>query len=137
RGAARPQRRPSRQHLQGWRRLFEQPQARLVEARGGEGRLRRRPGPDHRRHPAEVSVTDMPPVATPNPMPVIALLSNPRSTGNLAILPQVRSFVAAHPNIFHYEVESVEEVPEALRTIARMKPVVLAINGGDGTVQAA
>ena len=70
-------------------------------------------------------------------MPIIALLSNPRSTGNLAILPQVRSFVAAHPNIFHYEVEDVSEVPEALRTIARMKPVVLAINGGDGTVQAA
>ena len=70
-------------------------------------------------------------------MPVIALLSNPRSTGNLAILPQVRSFVAAHPNIFHYEVDNIDEVPEALRTIARMKPVVLAINGGDGTVQAA
>jgi len=70
-------------------------------------------------------------------MPVIALLSNPRSTGNLAILPEVRSFVAAHPNIFHYEVENVDEVPEAMRTIARMKPVVLAINGGDGTVQAA
>ncbi|TRW14972.1 diacylglycerol/lipid kinase family protein [Glacieibacterium frigidum] len=69
--------------------------------------------------------------------PCIALLSNPRSTGNLAILPQVRSFVAAHPSIFHYEVESVDDVPEALRTIARMKPVVLAINGGDGTVQAA
>ena len=69
--------------------------------------------------------------------PVIALLSNPRSTGNLAFLPEVRSFVAAHPNIFHYEVEDVSEVPEALRTIARMKPMVLAINGGDGTVQAA
>ena len=68
---------------------------------------------------------------------MIALLSNPRSTGNLAFLPEVRSFVAAHPNIFHYEVEDVSEVPEALRTIARMKPVVLAINGGDGTVQAA
>ena len=73
----------------------------------------------------------------PSPAPVIALLSNPRSTGNLAILPLVRSFVAAHPNIFHYEVDSVDEVPEALRTIARMKPVVLAINGGDGTVQRA
>ena len=82
-------------------------------------------------------MTAVPAIPVPNPMPVIALLSNPRSTGNLAILPQVRSFVAAHPNIFHYEVEDVSEVPEALRTIARMKPVVLAINGGDGTVQAA
>lgn len=69
--------------------------------------------------------------------PVIALLSNPRSTGNLAMLPAVRSFVARHPNIFHYEVDDVAEIPAALRSIARMKPVVLAINGGDGTVQRA
>lgn len=67
--------------------------------------------------------------------PVIALLSNPRSTGNRAALPGVRGFVAAHPNIFHYEVDDVAGIPAALRTIARMKPVVLVINGGDGTVQ--
>lgn len=69
--------------------------------------------------------------------PVIALLSNPRSTGNIALLPAIRAFVAAHPNIFHYEVDGAEQVPEALRTIARLKPVVLALNGGDGTVQRA
>jgi hypothetical protein len=68
---------------------------------------------------------------------VVALLSNPRSTGNRAILPQIRSFVAETPAIFHYEVEHVDEVPEALKTIARVKPAVLVINGGDGTVQAA
>src|SRR3546814_3471291 len=39
--------------------------------------------------------------------------------------------------IFHYEVEEVEQIGEALRTIARVKPKVLVINGGDGTVQAA
>lgn len=70
-------------------------------------------------------------------MALIALLSNPRSTGNRSMLPRVRDFVAAHPNIFHYEVENVSEVPVALRTIARVKPAVLVINGGDGTVQAA
>lgn len=70
-------------------------------------------------------------------MALIALLSNPRSTGNRSMLPRIRDFVAAHPNIFHYEVENVSEVPVALRTIARVKPVVLVINGGDGTVQAA
>lgn len=53
------------------------------------------------------------------------------------MLPRVREFVAAHPNIFHFEVEDVAEVPEALETIARVKPAVLVINGGDGTVQAA
>ena len=69
--------------------------------------------------------------------PRIALLSNPRSTGNLAQLPRIRSFCADHPDIFHYEVEHAHQVGEALRTIARVRPKVLVINGGDGTVQAA
>lgn len=70
-------------------------------------------------------------------MVCIALLSNPRSTGNLAALPRIRSFVAENPDIFHYEVGDISEVPEALAMIARVKPAVLVINGGDGTVQAA
>ncbi len=65
----------------------------------------------------------------------IALLSNPRSTGNRTILPRVRSFCAAHPEIFHYEVEDADQIGTALRTIARVEPRVLVINGGDGTVQ--
>ena len=67
----------------------------------------------------------------------IALLSNPKSTGNVAQLPRVRAYCAEHPDIFHYEVERVEQIGEALRTIARIKPAMLVINGGDGTVQAA
>jgi Diacylglycerol kinase catalytic domain len=70
-------------------------------------------------------------------MACIALLSNPTSTGNRQVLPRIREFVARHPNIFHYEVGDIAEVPEALAMIARVKPVVLVINGGDGTVQAA
>src|SRR5438552_8413286 len=69
--------------------------------------------------------------------PRIALLSNPKSTGNLAQLPRIRAFCAEHPDIFHYEVEHAHQVGEALKTIARVHPKVLAINGGDGTVQAA
>ena len=69
--------------------------------------------------------------------PRIALLSNPKSTGNLAQLPRIRAFCADHPDIFHYEVEHAHQVGEALKSIARVKPKVLAINGGDGTVQAA
>lgn len=68
-------------------------------------------------------------------MALIALLSNPRSTGNRALLPRVRSFCAQHSEIFHYEVESVEQIGEALKTIARVNPRVLVVNGGDGTVQ--
>ena len=68
--------------------------------------------------------------------PRIALISNPRSTGNLAQLPRIRAFCADHPDIFHYEVERADQIGEAMKTIARIHPSVLAINGGDGTVQA-
>ena len=53
------------------------------------------------------------------------------------MLPRVREYCAAHPDIFHYEVEEVEQIGEAIRTIAMVSPRVVAINGGDGTVQAA
>lgn len=66
----------------------------------------------------------------------VALLSNPSSTGNRAFLPRIRSFCACRPDIFHYEVEAVAQIGEALETIARVKPRLLIINGGDGTVQA-
>src|SRR4030095_10297497 len=67
--------------------------------------------------------------------PRIALISNPKSTGNLAQLPKIRAFCAEHPDIFHYEVDAADQIGEAMRTIARIEPAVLAINGGDGTVQ--
>jgi diacylglycerol kinase family enzyme len=76
-----------------------------------------------------------PPCAKPRPR--IALLSNPKSTGNLAQLPRIREFCADHPDVFHYEVEHVSQIGEAMRSIARVRPKVLVINGGDGTVQAA
>src|SRR4028118_1493078 len=66
----------------------------------------------------------------------VALLSNPRSTGNRSLLPRVRSFCAENKDIFHYEVEHGDQIGQALKTIARVKPKVLVINGGDGTVQA-
>jgi hypothetical protein len=67
----------------------------------------------------------------------VALLSNPRSTGNRSLLPRVRSYCAGRPDIFHYEVEHVSQIGDALRSIARVRPKILVINGGDGTVQAA
>ncbi|MBA3730552.1 MAG: acylglycerol kinase family protein [Sphingomonas sp.] len=69
--------------------------------------------------------------------PRIALLSNPKSTGNVAQLPRIRAFCAEHPDIFHYEVERAHQIGEAMATIARVRPKLLIINGGDGTVQAA
>jgi len=70
-------------------------------------------------------------------MVAVALLSNPKSTGNRHMLPRVRSYCANHPDIFHYEVEQVDQIHRALQTIARVNPTVIVINGGDGTVQAA
>lgn len=70
-------------------------------------------------------------------MVCVALLSNPKSTGNRAMLPRVRNYCANHPDIFHYEVEHVDQIGRALQTIARVEPAVIVINGGDGTVQAA
>lgn len=69
--------------------------------------------------------------------PRIALLSNPKSTGNIAQLPRIRAYCADHPDVFHYEVEHASQIGEAMVSIARVRPTVLAINGGDGTVQAA
>jgi len=70
-------------------------------------------------------------------MAKIALLSNPHSTGNRAILPEVRSYCAHNDDVFHYEVDDVDQIAKALSTIAQVDPKVLVINGGDGTVQAA
>lgn len=70
-------------------------------------------------------------------MVCVALLSNPKSTGNRQLLPRVRSYCASHPDIFHYEVESVDQIGRAMRMIAHVKPAVIVINGGDGTVQTA
>ena len=86
-----------------------------------------------------------PPAAEPSPAqcravtsrPRVALLSNPKSTGNLAQLSRIRAYCADHPDIFHYEVEHVDQIGDALTSIARVRPKMLVINGGDGTVQAA
>ncbi|MEO8724088.1 MAG: diacylglycerol kinase family protein [Sphingobium sp.] len=53
------------------------------------------------------------------------------------MLPRVRSYCANNTDIFHYEVESVEQIGRAMQTIARVHPTVIIINGGDGTVQSA
>lgn len=53
------------------------------------------------------------------------------------MLPRIRKFCAQRADIFHYEVEDVSQIGDALQTIARVNPQILVINGGDGTVQAA
>ena len=67
----------------------------------------------------------------------VALLSNPEGPGSLAELPRIRAFCAEHPHVFHYEVEETDQVTEAMRSIARIRPTLLAINGEPDTVKAA
>ena len=69
--------------------------------------------------------------------PRIALLSNPKSTGNLAQQPMIREFCAEHPYLFHYEGEHASQSGEAMKSIARVRPRAVVINGGDCTLQAA
>jgi hypothetical protein len=64
----------------------------------------------------------------------VALLSNPGSQSSLARLPRIRAFCADHPEMFHYEVEDVGQVGEAMKSIARVRPNVVAINGCEGTL---
>ncbi|MCU0728779.1 MAG: acylglycerol kinase family protein, partial [Sphingopyxis sp.] len=70
-------------------------------------------------------------------MAAVALLSNPKSTGNRAQLPRIRAYCCSRSDIFHYEVEHVDQIGAAVAAIALVRPTVIAINGGDGTVQAA
>ena len=67
----------------------------------------------------------------------VALLSNPESPASIAELPRIRAFCAEHPHVFHYEVEEAGQVSEAMRSIARIRPALLAINGGEPTLEAA
>src|SRR6059058_5557369 len=67
----------------------------------------------------------------------VALLSNPVAPGSLAELPRIRAFCARHPHVFHYEVEEAGQVGDAMRSIVRVRPALLAINGGKPTIDAA
>ena len=56
--------------------------------------------------------------AAPRTRARIALLSNPKSTGNLAQLPRIREYCADHPDVFHYEVEHASQIGEAMQATA-------------------
>lgn len=68
--------------------------------------------------------------------PLVAIISNPGSTTNRKTLPAVRSFIEKSTGILHVEIHRFAEISEALKMCARAHPVVLVINGGDGTIQA-
>lgn len=68
--------------------------------------------------------------------PQVCVLSNPTSTGNLARFDRLRRILEKSSHAMHFELSSIDDIPEALRLFAKVNPVMLIINGGDGTIQA-
>ncbi len=68
--------------------------------------------------------------------PQVCVLSNPYSTGNLTRFDGLRDILESSSHAMHYELSSIDDIPEALRLFAKSKPAMLIINGGDGTIQA-
>ena len=65
----------------------------------------------------------------------IGVLNNVRAGRNPRRVARVRTFLKAHPEIPHVETESGEHVGEALSLLAQKEVDLLAIHGGDGTLQ--
>ncbi|WP_020401188.1 diacylglycerol/lipid kinase family protein [Kordiimonas gwangyangensis] len=69
-------------------------------------------------------------------VPLVAIISNPKSTTNAARIDAVRKVVDESPNVVHYELDGIDSIPAALELFARANPAVLIVNGGDGTIGA-
>lgn len=66
----------------------------------------------------------------------VAIISNPTSTLNKRRIDDIRALLERSSNAFHFELGEVGSVATALTEINRIKPALLVVNGGDGTVQA-
>ena len=69
--------------------------------------------------------------------PRIGVLVNPYSGGNRNGLEAVRDVICDDPRIYHYDVQTPQDVLTALIDFARNDVNLVVLNGGDGTVQAA
>jgi hypothetical protein len=68
--------------------------------------------------------------------PRIGVVINPLSGGNLNGLGDIRRIIDDHPQVVHCDVQTPQDVLAALRDFAHQEVDLLAVNGGDGTVQA-
>jgi diacylglycerol kinase (ATP) len=66
----------------------------------------------------------------------VGILSNPLSGGNRKGLAPVREILCGCPDACHREVHTPADVTAALADFSRSEVEVLAVNGGDGTIQA-
>jgi hypothetical protein len=64
------------------------------------------------------------------------MLSNPLSGGNRKGLEAIRKVLTGHPQVIHREVQTPANVRSALADFAREEVDIVAVNGGDGTIQA-
>ena len=69
-------------------------------------------------------------------VPFVAIISNPLSATNAGGLDAIRKVVDESANVVHFELNGIETVDEALELFGRANPVMLIINGGDGTIGA-
>jgi diacylglycerol kinase (ATP) len=65
----------------------------------------------------------------------IGLLNNLRAGRSADRVTSLLRFLKGHPDVVSIETDSALAVPEALSVLARQEVELLAINGGDGTVQ--
>jgi len=68
--------------------------------------------------------------------PKIGVLINPLSGGNRNGLGAIRSLIDQYPRVVHCDVQTPQDVLGALVDFARRDVDLVAVNGGDGTVQA-
>ena len=68
--------------------------------------------------------------------PKIGVLINPLSGGNLSGLGAIRRLINQYPQVIQRDVQTPDDVLQALREFARREVDLLSVNGGDGTVQA-
>lgn len=66
----------------------------------------------------------------------IGVITNPRSHRNKGNLDSLSRAIAGRADVHHVVIGNVTEIPEILRDFARREINLLAIAGGDGTVQA-
>ncbi|RMD61314.1 MAG: hypothetical protein D6826_10210 [Alphaproteobacteria bacterium] len=67
----------------------------------------------------------------------IGLISNIHSQQNRRGMAAIRDTAARHANVVHAEIDRIEDLGQALGDFIRHGVDVIALNGGDGTVQAA
>ena len=73
---------------------------------------------------------------TPEPQPVIAVISNRNSGHNRDRLGAVAAALDGDPRFRHFITEAAEDIPGVLGMLAGTPLRLLVINGGDGTAAA-